>query len=202
MSLYSFERFVSLSAGLVAHSVKRANCKPAARECSSLIAVHGEILRQLRRPKVAPCFDGGVGVPLRDDGAILISLTANPRAKSIAKLLERRLVHAVGSFCQNGFLTGQSDHRRHATMRGAFVHLQLFFCKDHILETGECLFQHGPRVELVELFRSSCPIGELLRGVTLDDKKATRLQRFAHTGPLQRPLSGVENCVKISHTTS
>ena len=71
-------------------------------------------------------------------------------------------------------------------MRRAFVHHQLFFREDHILEAGKRLFQHGPCVELVELFRSSCPIGELLWGITLDNKKATGLQRSTHTGPLQR----------------
>jgi hypothetical protein len=35
------------------------------------------------------------------------------------------------------------------------------------------------------LLRAPCPIDELLRGVTLDDEKATRLKRFAHTSPLQ-----------------
>ena len=61
-------------------------------------------------------------------------------------------------------LTGQSDHRRHATMRRAFVHLQLFFCEDHILEAGECLFQRWPRVELVELLRAPCPIRRAASG--------------------------------------
>ena len=49
------------------------------------------------------------------------------------------------------------------------MHLQFFFCEDHILEASERLFQHGPCVELIELLRAPCPIGELLRSVTLDD---------------------------------
>jgi hypothetical protein len=42
-------------------------------------------------------------------------------------------------------------------MRGAFVHLQLFFCDDHILEADERFFQHGSCVELVELLRAPVP---------------------------------------------
>ena len=54
-----------------------------------------------------------------------------------------------------------------------FVHLQLFFSEEQILEAAKRLFQHAPGVELVDLFRSPCSIGELLRGITLSKADMT-----------------------------
>lgn len=42
-------------------------------------------------------------------------------------------------------------------MRRAFMHFQLCFREGHILEAGECLFQYGPGVEVVELLRPPVP---------------------------------------------
>src|SRR5262249_16302218 len=60
----------------------------------------------------------------------------------------------------------------------------------HIGKIAKLLFEHRPRVEIVELFRPAGPVLQLLGRVALDDQKSAGFERAPHAAPFYRALCG------------
>ena len=94
--------------------------------------------------------------------------------------------HGGGVECL--FSRGQSDHRRHAAVRGAFVHLALFFDDLDVAVIAKGLLQHGASIEVLDLLRPAGTELQLLGRVALHDQQPAGFQRPPHAGPFPRAL--------------